>query len=158
MENDNKCSDDEIFYKLLKPFDYSFKGEVRSAEFVTLKAPAVNNIASIAKLKQGFMRAIISDKNTEGNKNSGTDNKDDDLDIFTGQMIIAALSISNVDYAEYLETAKTVFTNSNICLIDGEIQFNNELTKKLSFDDLEGMTGEYLRVFILSSVLRMMQT
>ena len=157
MENENEISDD-VIYTLLKPFEYAFKGEIREAKFVTLRAPTVNNISSVAKLKQGFMQAITKDKNTKNYKDKKSiDDKDGDLDSLTGEMIMTVLAISDVDYSKYLEMAISVFTGSKICLIDGENEFSKNLSLKLSFDDLEGLTGEYLRVFILSSVLRMMQ-
>jgi len=166
MDDDNQDVVDEINYTLLKPFDYSFSGQIKSAKFVTIKAPTVSNISSVAKLKQGFMRAITGNSqakenviiDTSSNVSGNNDDNEGGLDDLTGDQILAALSISDVDYARYLETAKTVFTETDLCLIEGEIKFNKVLIKKLCFDDLEGMTGEYLRVFILSSVLRMMQT
>ena len=149
--------DKEVIYNLSEEFEYAFKGEVRNAKFVTLKAPTVSNISSVAKLKQGFMQAISGQKNEE-NKKKKTGDNDEDLNDLTGALIMAMLSMSDVDYAKYLETAKSVFIESEICLIDGELKFNKSLFSKLSFDDMEGMTGEYLRVFILSSVLTIMQT
>ena len=160
-QEDKKSSDDEIFHTLLKPFTYSFKGESRKAEFLTVRSPTIDNLSSVAQLKQGFMKAVTGShdskavKATEENKK---ETKETSLDDLTGNAIITMLSMSDINYAGYLETAKFVFTHSDVCLIDGEIEFNKELSSKLSFDDLEALTGEYLRVFILTSVLKTMQT
>ena len=159
MSEDKEQMPDDVMYGLLKPFEYAFKGEMRMAKFITLKAPTVRNISSVAKLKQGFMQAIAGDRNTKNYQDKkGVDSKEADLDSLTGEMILTMLSMSNIDYSKYLETALSVFTNSEICSLDGETELGRNLSLKLSFDDLEGVTGEYLRVFILSSVLRMMQT
>lgn len=162
MPEDNSKAE-EIIYKLEDPFEYACEGDMRTASFVSVKSPTVGNISSIARLKQGFMQAIASSKD----KNVGTENDDEndsgkekqlDADSLTGGAIMAMLAMSDVDYSKYLTTAKDVLINANVCLIDGEVKFNKNLFLKLSFNDLEGITGEYLRVFILASVLEIMQT
>jgi len=159
-KEDKKSSDDEIFHTLLRPFTYSFKGESRKAEFLTVRSPTIDNLSCVAKLKQGFMKAVTGSHDSKAVKAAKAESKakETSLDDLTGDAIVAMLSMSDVDYAGYLETAKFVFTHSDVCLIDGEIEFNKELSRKLSFDDLEALTGEYLRVFILTSVLKTMQT
>jgi len=160
MKEDKKGSDDEIFHTLLKPFTYSLKGESRKAEFLTVRSPTSDNLSSVAQLKQGFMKAVTGSHDSKAVEAARAEGKakEASLDNLTGDAIIAMLSMSDINYAVYLETAKFVFTHSDVCLIDGEIEFNKELSRKLSFDDLEALTGEYLRVFILTSVLKTMQT
>ncbi len=153
----------EVVHNLINSFDYAFKGEQRAAKFITLKAPTTSNISCFGSLKQGFIRALNhGSEKQEKNKNIQQDStvdvdSDDVLEGFTGPMLMATILASPIDYAGYLESAKFLFTESHISLIDGEMEFNKELTKKLSFDDLEVMTGEYIKLFILPSVLGMMQ-
>ncbi len=142
----------EVIYNLKTPFNYAYKGDKRDAGFITLKAPTVSNIGYISKLKQGFMRAIRSQS-----QSSATSSGDASADDLTGEMIIMMLQMSDVDYSEYMTIGKCIFVDSDIALIDGELKFNKDLINRLSVDDLELMIGEYLKDFILTSALRMMQ-
>lgn len=146
----------EITYELKNPFEYAFKGDTRTATFITLSAPTVENIGYIAKLKQGFMKAITHNKvDADAPK---TDDKTDDVDGLDGSMIMTMLSMSDIDYAQYMQTAKSTFIDSGVALIEGEEQIKKFLMSKMSVSDLEGMTGEYLKFFILASALEMMKT
>ena len=144
----------EIIHTLIESFDYAHKGGMREAEFITLKSPTISNLSSVARLKQGFMKAVTANNQTVKESKKSQEASLDDL---TGEAIMTMLSMSDIDYAGYLETAKFVFTHSDISLIDGEIKFTKDLANRLSYDDLEAMTGEYLKNFILTSVLKSMQ-
>jgi len=145
---------EEVMYELKSSFEYAHKGDQRKAEFITLKAPTVENVGYVAKLKQGFMQAIAGQKNQSKVEVSGDEGGIDDL---SGEMIMTMLSMSDIDYAAYLQTAKAVFSDTGVALIDGEEPLKKTLMAKMSVDDLEAMTGEYLKVFILTSALKMMQ-
>lgn len=145
----------EITYELKSPFEYAFKGDTRTATFITLSAPTVESIGYIAKLKQGFMKAITHNKVTDDAPK--TDDKSDDIGGLDGNMIMTMLSMSDIDYAQYMQTARTTFIDSGVALIEGEEPIKKALMSKMSVSDLEGMTGEYLKVFILTSALEMMQ-
>ena len=145
----------EITYDLKSPFEYAFKGDMRNASFITLTAPTVENIGYIAKLKQGFMKAI-SNQTQEATPDS-SDKQSGGFDDLTGDMIMAMLSMSDIDYAAYMQTARATFLDSGIALIDGEEPLKKGVISKMSVSDLEGMTGEYLKVFILTSALEMMK-
>lgn len=144
----------EIIYTLKQGFYYAHKGDQRVAEFITLRAPTVENIGYIAKLKQGFMQAVTGQQRQDNATSGDTEGGVDDL---TGEMIMAMLSMSDIDYAAYLQTAKAVFAGSGIAIIDGDEQLKPATIDKMAIDDLEAMTGEYLKVFILTSALKMMQ-
>ena len=145
---------EDLMYELKSPFEYAHKGDIRKAGFITLFAPTVENIGYVAKLKQGFMKAVSSQQRSSAPEvQSDTDGSIEDLN---GEMIMAMLSMSDIDYAAYLQTAKAVFSDTGIAMIDGEEPLKKVLISKMSVDDLEAMTGEYLKVFILTSALKMM--
>ena len=146
----------EITYELNTPFEYAFKGEQRNASFITLNAPTVESIGCISRLKQGFMKAITRNKVADSAPKSNDES--DGIDDLDGSMIMTMLSMSDIDYAEYMQTAKATFIDSRTALIDGEEPIRKALMSKMSVSDLEGMTGEYLKVFILTSALEMMKT
>jgi hypothetical protein len=145
----------ELTYNLRDPFEYAFKGDMREAAFITVSAPTVENIGCVARLKQGFMQAVSNQKSSS----SEAAPKDEDaagMDDLSGDMIMAMLSMSDIDYAGYLTTARAVFSDTGVALIDGEEPIKKAVMSKMSMSDLEAMTGEYLKVFILTSALEMM--
>jgi hypothetical protein len=145
----------ELTYELKDPFEYAFKGDMREAAFITVSAPTVENIGCVARLKQGFMQAVSNQKPSAAEAAP----KDEDgagLDDLSGDMIMAMLSMSDIDYAGYLTTARAVFSDTGVALIDGEQQIKKAIMSKMSMSDLEAMTGEYLKVFILTSALETM--
>jgi len=146
-----------IKYDLESKFEYAQKGSMSDAEFIELRSPTVDNIANIAKLKQGFIQAI-SDSSNQELVDSEKDSKGTDVVEFTGPQIMMALSMSSIDYSEYMLTARKVFVGSGVARINGDCIMTKELINKMSVEDLEAMTGEYLKDFILTSVLKMMQT
>ena len=146
---------EEVMYELKSSFEYAHKGDQRKAEFITLKAPTVENVGYVAKLKQGFMQAINGQKNKSQIDTSADDSGG--IDDLSGEMIMTMLSMSDIDYAAYLQTAKAVFSDTGVAMVDGEEPLKKTLMSKMSVDDLEAMTGEYLKVFILTSALKMMQ-
>ena len=148
----------EITYNLKTQFEYAFKGEMRDASFITLNSPTVQNIGYVAKLKQGFMKAVAAQSKPESVAAPVEQNSDPDgLEDLTGDMIMTMLSMSDIDYAAYLQTAKATFLDSGIALVDGEEPLKKPLMAKMSVHDLEAMTGEYLKTFILTSALEMMK-
>lgn len=146
---------EDLMYELKSPFEYAHKGDIRKAEFITLNAPTVENIGYVAKLKQGFMKAVSSQQQQSSTPEVQSD-ADGSIEDLNGEMIMAMLSMSDIDYAAYLQTAKAVFSDTGIAMIDGEEPLKKVLISKMSVDDLEAMTGEYLKVFILTSALKMM--
>lgn len=148
---------EEIRYELKKSFGYAYKGEQRDASFITLSAPTVENIGFAAKLKQGFMKAVKGQGSSAAESDSDKDKDGESIDDLSGEMIMAMLSMSDVDYAAYMQTASAVFSSPGIALIDGEEPLKKALMLKMLADDLETMTGEYLKAFILTSVSEIMQ-
>lgn len=157
---------EEIKYDLKKSFGYAHKGEQREAEFITLQAPNVDNVGFAAKLKQGFMKALAGQQRTREVNASHDDDSDqedpknpgENLEDMSGEMLMALLSMSDIDYPAYLHTSVAVFSAKGIALVDGEEPIKKGMMDKMSVEDLEAMTGEYLKAFILTSVSEMMQT
>ncbi len=145
----------ELHYDLTNTFEYAHKGIMRDAQFITVSAPTVDNIAYVARLKQGFMQAIAGQKSAPSDGDSSGEAAGS-LDDLPGEMIMAMLSMSDIDYAGYLTTARAVFSDTGVAMVDGEEPLKKAIMSKMSMDDLESMTGEYLKVFILTSALETM--
>jgi len=157
--------EEEVIYELRTPFEYAYKGDYRTAKFITLSPPTVSNMALIARLKQGFMQAMAGDdsKRNSGQQPAGDSDDDSGIDSLTGDMVMALISMSKVDYAGYMETVKAVFTGgrpsavSDVAKVDGEEPLNSTLLDKMTASDLESMAGKFIHTFIVTSALRTMQ-
>lgn len=156
---------EEIRYELKKSFEYAFKGEQREAGFITLAEPTVENIGFVSKLKQGFMRAIStmpeSDRKKAIAEHGDAPQKDKEQDMsfddMPGDALLTMLAMTEIDYQAYMQTAVATFCSGKVALVDGEEPLKKGLLDKMTVNDLEAMTGEYLKAFILTSVSEMMQ-
>lgn len=153
----------EFNYTLRRGFSYHFKGQPREAEFITLFVPTTANIGYVGKLKQGMIHALTGGEVTEEDRKRAAEEKeagnDKGFDDLTGDMIMSMLAMSkDVDYAEYLNTAKYALIAKGIAMVDGEEPMKGSMLDKVTMPDLESMVGEYLKVFILSSVAETLQT
>lgn len=135
---------DSIEHTLETPFEYSYQGEFKKAEFILLKAPTANNSRYTAKLKQGFYQAI-RDFQGDAKEQSG-----DEKNKISGDEMIDAIMMSNsVDFGKYVEDFKS-FMCKGIALMNGEEIFKEKLFDNLSENDLMGMMGAYLENFLIS--------
>ena len=138
----------EFKYVLKTSFEYSKKGEILSAQFISLTAPTSRTTAECAALKQAFFRAM-------GEQEGGDPDKmDQDFDIEGSDIMTLIAMAKSVDLPDVLAIGKKLFQQPGIALIDGEIKFGNELMNRMSVDDLEDLLGEYLVNFILASSLK----
>lgn len=147
----------EITHTLIKPIQYSHKGDMEEGRFVTLKAPTSKNLKECAYLKQSFFRALPQvDANTPTQIQASDKKEDDDLDS-DGIMTLLAMS-KDVDLDKVLLTAAKLFLSPTAALLEGQTQLLQSHIDQLSMDDLEGMTGKYLANFILASALQKMNS
>lgn len=146
----------EIQFHLKTPISYSNSGEIVDGSFITLKAPSSRNSKECAKLKQAFFRSI--DQNAEVDESSkqaaaeGTSENSAD-----GVVIMLAMS-KDVELDEVMDTARKLFTSgNNIAMVEGEAKLTSPLIDKMTLEDFEQMTGEYMLRFILASALAKMK-
>lgn len=141
-----------IDYQLETSIMYHFKGDEVEGGFISLYPPSSKNIKECCELKQAFFRSLPKNDAT---KPPVEDEKDEDAGI-TGEAIIGLISMSDkVELSHVLLTARELF-KSGVALMEGETKLTTPMLDKLSIDDLEGMVGEYMAVFILASALKKM--
>jgi hypothetical protein len=70
-------------------------------------------------------------------------------------MMMIAMSMG-ADLHSVLETSRRLFTGG-VALVGGEERLTSALIDRMSLEDLERMTGEYLVFFLLSSALEKMK-
>jgi len=142
----------EINVELKKPFEYSHKGEMEKASFITLPEPIFRDLDKIAPIKQAFVSAInelASDTDTSGN--SAIDKSDNDSGGITGPMIMALMYRSKGNMAQVFLYAQDLF--KSVALVDGEQKLTVPLMEKMAVADFENLVGEYLANFIAPSLM-----
>lgn len=138
---------DEIEFVLEKEIEYATKGELSKGRLLILKAPSSRNQRERIRLQQGFFQAVNALKSSDSTK------KDTSSDSIKGEEVLALMLSSSVDMVAFHEDFKRLIT-SGVCMVEGTEPLTAPLFDKIHPDDLDRMLGEYLAVFILSSVLR----
>lgn len=144
----------EFQYRLLTSLPYSSGGEIVDGTFITLSAPSSRNSKECAKLKQAFFRSI--DQSAEVNENAKEPSAESEN---TGEGVMIMLAMSkDVELDDVMDTARRMFTSgNNIAMVEGEAKLTSPLIDKMTMDDFERMTGEYMLRFILASALAKMK-
>ncbi len=143
----------EFQYRLLNPLPYSSGGDIIDGTFITLSAPSSRNSKECAKLKQAFFRSI--DQNAEVDEDAKEAAAESE---HTGEGVMIMLAMSkDVELDDVMDTARRLFTSgNNIAMVEGEGKLTSPLVDKMTMDDFEKMTGEYMLRFILASALAKM--
>ena len=148
----------EVIYNLQRGFDYALKGETQTASFLTLLPPTMKTHTLAAALKQSVMKMFkhvaleqqnvpqieVAEKDI-GSKD--TDSEGGELDSST--VLTVMFSNDHVDVNVIFEQAKSLFRQGAI-LVDGEIKLNQVLIEKMSIDDFQNLTGEYIANFTVA--------
>lgn len=140
----------EITVPLTTPLKYSVSGGFEDANELILKAPSNKHRRQANELKQGFFRALKGSADASGNVETTADASDHET---TGDEIVTALMMSDIDYCKYIETFRDLLIN-NICYLPGDVKMTTPLFDSLSLDDTDTLLGEYLANFLLFSQLR----
>lgn len=140
----------EIIVQLTTPLKYSTDGGFKDANELVLKAPSNKHRRQANELKQGFFQALKGSADTSGTVETTADASDHET---TGDEIIAALMMSDIDYCKYVETFRELLLN-DVCYVTDDVKLTNPLFDKLSLDDTDTLLGEYLTNFLLASQLR----
>lgn len=142
----------DFSFELTEKFNYGHKGDSVEAQMITFFAPNSKTLTLCADLKQYFFQAMPDsspDKKTEISEST-------EVEIDGSGIMMMISGSSKVKLSSVLLTARELFSNKEIALVDGEEKLTQPLLDKISNDDLEDMTGEYMANFILASALRKM--
>ncbi len=149
-----KIAKTEFEYKLSTPVKVAKKGDEELVFKIKLKAPTAKHRAHMIRLKQGFLKAVISAQNSATIKNARAD-ADTMAEAaeakIDGAAIIGLLYISDIDVAALEEEFRNLLL-AGICEVDEGINLNaHMLDSCVSLEDFESIMGEYLANFIVSS-------
>jgi len=145
---------EEIRHTLEVPFEYSLRGQMASAEFITLKPPTAKNRNECAKLEQAFMRALpdptaMTDDQRESAWEAAAEVSEDP----TASEALATIAMSpSSDLSEVMEVSRKLFL-ADVALIDGENKLNSNALDRMDLDDFKELVGKYLVGFILRFAL-----
>ena len=143
---------DEIRHTLEVPFQFACKGQMETAEFITLRPPTTRNRRECGALEQAFMRALpTSDGLTEDQKDQAKSTSAEESTEPTGIETVAMIAMSkNSDLAETMEIARKLFL-SDVAYINGDTKVVGNSMDNVSLDDFKELVGKYLVGFILRS-------
>lgn len=140
----------EIIVQLTTPLRYSVDGGFENANELILKAPSNKHRRQANELKQGFFRALKGSADSSGNVETTPDASDHET---TGDEIVTAIMMSDIDYGKYVETFRELIINEACYVVEG-VKLTKPLFDALSLDDTDVLLGEYLANFLLASQLR----
>lgn len=147
----------ETIYNLKDPFEYSHKGDMVKANFVTLVGPNYKQMEHVIPIKQSFMNAVknissdIDEDTLKEAKEKAQEKEDNDSFEVTGPEVMQMLYGSSEKVFNLFLHAEQLW-KSGAGLIDGETNFTIPLIQKLSPRDAEGLLGTYISVFIAPSL------
>ena len=144
----------EIIVQLTTPLKYSANGGFEEANELILKAPSNKHRRQANELKQGFFRALKGSADASGNVETTANASDHET---TGDEIVTALMMSDIDYCKYIETFRELLING-ICYVTETEKLTSPLFDKLSLDDTDTLLGEYLANFLLFSQLKKLKS
>ncbi len=144
----------EFSFKLSKTLEYMKEGQKGLCKELVMKAPSVNNMRLISKLKQDFFRAVKSLQNDFRNIDTKAKANEEDSGDMDSDQIISILYMSDIDMGEYIEVFKELMMNG-LCYLDSTQKMTEALYDNLDCDDLENLLGKYLENFMMSSWLNM---
>lgn len=131
------------------------KGQESEVDQITIVAPSAKNRKHAFELKQSFARAMMAqqEKATEAQKAAAakqTQNSDDS-DISSSEIVMMMLA-SDENFDRFNETFKSLLLAG--CAKVGEDKMTAFHYDQLSIDDAENILGEYLKHFLLASLLQ----
>lgn len=142
----------EIVVPLTTPLKYSIGGGFEDANELILKAPSNKHRRQASLLKQGFFRALKGSADASGNVETNATASASEHET-TGDEIVTAIMMSDVDYGKYVESFRELLIN-DACFVAESIKLTSPLFDSLSLDDTDTLLGEYLANFLLASQLR----
>jgi len=145
---------DEIRHTLLVPFEYTLKGQMATAEFITLQPPTTKNRNECAKLEQAFMRALpdASNMTEEQRERARSAAPEVSVDPSPSEALATIAMSPTSDLSEVMEVARKLFL-ADVALIDGEHKVNSAALDRMDMDDFKDLVGKYLVGFILRFAL-----
>ena len=154
-EQKRKINIKEFDFPLNTKIEYSLEGNTEEATLIKLTSPTSKNMSHCAILKQAFFRAI-NDLSGDGVDLDDLDDSSSGDEMDSSSIIQIMYMSKSVEMNKILITARELFS-SGIARVDGVVNLTKPLIDLMSQDDMEGMLGEYLANFTLSSVLSKMK-
>lgn len=134
-------------FELSSPMKYDSGGEKVEGKFITLLAPTKKQMENNIALKEAFFSAVKNIDDGSGGKPS-----EDATENPSGQDIIDMMYMGGVNMHKVLLSAIELF-KSGVAKVEGTEKLTQPLIDKMSQDDLESMTGEYIVNFTIASFL-----
>ncbi len=135
-------------FDLSEPLEYSRNGEVVLGEKIVLYAPKPAQRKKAMKLKQTFFQSL-----PKGDGSAQQNNKEKESEEIEGHMVLFIVAQSDADYAEFIETGRSLICDRNAKIDDAEY-LTTFTMDKIDLDEMENMVGQYVANFIVRSALK----
>ena len=144
---------EEFIFTLARPFLYHDKGAEVSCNQLILKAPSNKHRRQTARLKQGLFRAFPKDDGkTKDKEKAGGENGE-----ITGTQVLTLIMMSQVDLVDYQENFRELLLNDAAMVSDSQ-RLTAPLYDKMCDQDTQMLMGEYVATFLLSSLMKRLQS
>lgn len=146
----------EFDVTLEEPIELHKGGDVTEALTVLIKSPSAKHRNHAHALKQMFTRAMmkqqdsLSDEQKKAAEKRAEKTKDEDI---SAQEIVMMMLASDEDFNLFNDTFRKLVT-SGCAELEGE-NFTTFHYDQLSLDDSEKLLGEYMKHFLVASLLQM---
>ena len=132
-------------YILKTPVKYAHKGEKCEGDTITVEAPsnAVRNF--VAKIDVELHKALmkIAEKDFSSNESSESG---DEID---GVKILGLMKGMDADLVGCIDALENILSKQ--AKIDGKENITQPIFKKLSYQDIDGLLGTYIKFFLFTS-------
>lgn len=142
-------SNNSLEIQLVTPIEVSVGGNVEQADSLFVSSPSASNFKTISKLKSVVAKTIMALQASESLKNqqhAGNESSDESSpDAAAVNQILYAFS--ETEYCEIADMVKQILLNG-AATMNGQ-KFESGMYLRLSFDDVENVTGSYIAHFLL---------
>jgi hypothetical protein len=142
----------EMNYKLSEAVPYASKGEQVFSFNIKLKAPSGKHRAHLIRLKQGFFRAVLFAQKSNTNRQAAEPMDDAAVEAIDGKMLMQMFYMSDIDLVALQDEFRGLLA-ANIGEIADGVPLTQFMIEQINQDDFEGLMGEYMAVFIVSSLI-----
>lgn len=149
----------EFTFTLRKPIPWVNAGTDGTQQFakeLVLKAPSNRQRHQTAALSQGFMQAVHSMQDKAKAEAAKVEDKADKDHQIKGTEVLSAVMMSDIDFVAYQETFRTLLLNDIAFVSDGQ-KLTSPMYDNMSTEDSQNLMGEYIAIFLISSLMRNLQ-
>lgn len=133
-------------YILKNPIKYAHKGEKCEGDTITVEAPNNSVRNYVAKIDTELHKALlkISERNFDSSESSQSSEEEID-----GAKILGLMKGMDADLVGCIDALENILSKQ--AKIDGKENITKPIFNKLSYKDIDGLLGTYIKFFLFTS-------